>query len=337
MSLYRKNALSRLFAMTGSWVVVLGFVAQAVSDDEVADSSGDVQFFLISDEAPVPPAAPALQGSAFADALACDGGCADLVYPIRFRGAFSYYSVPLVETKLGGTYGIDTIHQVTSRCGFYGAAKVNHVRAGTQLLASGGLYKMADPCACELVDRIGYVAIVDYFDDSRQSDLEFTQLRMQVGVPLNCDWSAGVAYTQPFDDEAMPLLFLNNGGVLEPTEFVAGYVSGYAGDHLVYAAAGYREVSDTMYFDASIRTPCRGNVFRFVDAHYEERGRWIALVGLEYRFGTGGCGSSCAWNRNHCSPWDDPTIAEAFNSGEAKTWGRDIDRGEPVVDDVPEG
>jgi len=325
----------RIFPAASVCIVGLAVATFAAADDRLAESAGEIRFASLGEylaDAPTPDPAeePLFDGDVCGGGV-CGEDCCDPVHPYRIRGAMSYFTVPNVETKIGGTYGIDTVYATTDRCGLYGAGKLNHFQGGTQVLASGGWYRMSDRAGCGILDRVGYSAIVDYFDDSRQNNLDFGVLRLQAGIPVGCDWALGVSYVKPFYERPTQLLFLPGGGVLQPTDHLSGFASGYVGDHLIYTAAGYRDSSSTFVFDASIRRPCRGNMFTFVDAHYEGRGKWVTLVGLEYRFGAAGCSSGC-WSRNECSPWDDPTVAQSFNSGEAMTWGHHLEPGAPLVE-----
>ena len=245
----------------------------------------------------------------------------------RLRGGLSYYDSPGRDAKVGGTWGLDGIIPLSETFGGYGAGKMNHFSGGTQYYVSGGLYKMADPWSDGLLDRIGGAALYDWFSDSRGTGLDLSMYRFYLGYALSENWSVGARYITPGDGDTNPLFYNNvtagTTGNFQLDESVAGYLSGYMGQNLVSVAVGYRDSVDTVFIDASIRRPIARNLYVFADTHYEDRGGWAAITGLEFRFGPGG-GSDCGCGRRLRTPWDDPTLFDAFNWGEARTMGTNV-------------
>ena len=252
---------------------------------------------------------------------------------LRLRGGLSYYDHPRADSKVGGTYGLDGIVPLSESFGGYGAGKLNHFSGGTQSYASIGLYRMASACADHGLDRVGGGVFYDWFSDSRGNDLDLTMYRFYLGYAVTENWSVGVRYIEPGEDEDNPLYFRSNSqgaiGDFYMTQEVATYLSGYVGENLVSLALGYRDQANTTYVDASLRRPVARNLNAFIDTHYEDRGGWAVITGLEFRFGRGG--SSCGCGPRVRTPWDDPTIADAFNWGEARTMGTvvNVDEKEP--------
>ena len=246
---------------------------------------------------------------------------------LRLRGGLSYYDHPKADSKVGGTYGLDGIIPLTESFGGYGAGKLNHISGGTQSYASIGVYRMASPFADHGLERVGGGAFYDWFSDSRGEDLDLTMYRFYLGYAVTENWSVGVRYIETGEDENNPLYFRGNNqgavGNFYMTQEAAAYLAGYIGENLVNVAVGYRDKINTTYVDLSLRRPVGENLYAFVDTHYEDRGGWAAITGLEFRFGRGG--SSCGCGHRTRTPWDDPTIADAFNWGEARTMGTVVD------------
>jgi hypothetical protein len=240
----------------------------------------------------------------------------------RFRGGLSYYDHPRIDSKIGATYGLDGLLPMTEIAGGYAAAKANHVSGGSQYYTSLGLYKMADACDESAWGRVGGAIFYDYFTDSRAGDIDLTMCRLYIGTAISETWSVGLRHIEPGDDDRGSAFF-GGGGTANfyISESDAVYASGYVGDSLLTLAIGYRERPNTAFLEAALRRPLAANFYGFVDTHYEERGDWAAITGFEFRFGPGGsgCHSCCR------TPWDDPTIAESFNWGEAKTFGSAVD------------
>ncbi|MCA9118384.1 MAG: hypothetical protein KDA79_25140, partial [Planctomycetaceae bacterium] len=138
------------------------------------------------------------------------------------------------------------------------------------------------------------------------------------------NWSVGARYIEPGDGDTNPLFHSGNAaaatGTFQLDQSVAGYLAGYLGENLINVAVGYRDSVDTVFIDASIRRPIGRNLYAFADTHYEDNGGWAAITGLEFRFGPGG-GADCGCGYRTRTPWDDPTISDAFNWGEARTMG----------------
>ena len=236
----------------------------------------------------------------------------------RLRGGLSYYDHSNIDSKAGGTYGLDGVLPMTGDTGGYAAAKANHVSGGSQYYTSLGLYKMADICD-DSFGRVGGAFFYDYFADSR-GDIDLTMYRFYLGYAVTEDWSVGLRHIEPGEDDTGAI------GSFFITQSTAVYASGYVDDTLLTAAFGYRDDANTTFLEAAVRTPVACNLYAFVDTHYEDRGTWVALTGLEFRFGPGGSGCGCNSCRRCCrTPWDDPTIAESFNWGEAKTFGAAVD------------
>lgn len=265
-------------------------------------------------------------------------------YQFRFRGGMTYLNAPL-ESHVGGTYGLDGVLPISEQFGLYGAGRVNQFSGGTQLLGTVGAYKLSDPCGCTLADRLGAAVMFDHFTDSRGDDLNISRLRAQIGYALSCDTAIGVTYSTPLEDDD-DLLFLAGGGIgpYSIVETIGGFVSTYVGDHLATLGVGYRDDDPTsIYVDLSVRSPLSGdNLYGYADVWYlESDSSWSVWLGLEYRFGpaTRGCGGCSSeyvvrgQSGGRRGVWDDPTISNAFNHGENRTWNETA--GPPHVQPPP--
>jgi hypothetical protein len=213
---------------------------------------------------------------------------------------------------------------MTDAAGGYAAAKANHVSGGSQYYTSIGMYRTANPCADSAWDCFGGAVFYDYFTDSRP-DIDLTMYRLYIGAAMTENWSLGWRHIEPGDDDDGAIIGGGGIGTYYISQSDALYASGYVDCNLLTVAVGHREDPSTVFLEAAVRRPVRSNLYAFVDTHYEARGAWAAVTGLELRFGPGGgsCGNGCGCCRR--TPWDDPTIAEAFNWGEAKTFGSAVD------------
>ena len=115
--------------------------------------------------------------------------------------------------------------------------------------------------------------------------------------------------------------------------------SGYVNNNLVTLAGGYNDERDSVIAQLSVRHPVNERLYTFIDAYYEDEGHWAGVVGIEIRFRPNGCygrrGANGCGIRNMASPWDDPTIAQAFNYGEGRFWMNDVDVPEGMPADMP--
>jgi hypothetical protein len=246
----------------------------------------------------------------------------------RARAALSHYDINNAEVQTGFTWGIDGALPLGESLGAYAAYKLNHIDGEHQTLASWGAYRQATPGGSTVWDRLGAGLLYDWFSDSRGDDFEVAQLRYQVGYLFAPNWAAGVRGSFGTEDEVNPVFYRSDAPVgstqLFQMQDAAGvFLGGYLGSTLVDFGVNWRDRAsgDAMEFGAVVRQPLAPNLFGYMDATYGTHGSWLGLLGIEWRFG----GPRTPISPKDTvepkrKPWDDPTIATLFNSGEAKTF-----------------
>jgi len=253
---------------------------------------------------------------------------APLPFHLRLRGGLSHYDINDVEVQTGATWGVDTAVPLTETFGAYGAYKLNHFDGEYQTFISGGGYRQSTEDGSSLFDRIGAALLYDYFSDSRGDDFEVAQLRYQAGYLFAPGWAAGLRGSFSVEDEVNPVFYRPDADgdvtqLFELRDSAGLFLTGYLGSTMVDLGVNWRDriTADTVEFGALVRQPLRENLFAYIDTSYASHGSWMGLLGIEFRFGGPvAAPTPKASLDSRRSPWDDPTIATIFNSGEAKTF-----------------
>jgi hypothetical protein len=273
------------------------------------------------------PAVVAAEEPAVVIQSAEDAWFVPLPFHARVRAAVSHYDINNVEVQTGGTWGVDGALPLGESLGAYAAYKLNQFDSEYQTFVSWGGYRQAADGGT-FWQRLGAGLLYDWFSDSRGDDFEVAQLRYQAGYLFAANWAAGVRGSFGTEDEVNPVFYAPGASagqtrLFEIHDSAGLFLSGYLGSTLVDFGVSWRDriTEDALEFGAVVRQPLAPNLFGYMDATYATHGSWLGLLGIEWRFGGPRTPVSAKGGADpKRKPWDDPTIATLFNSGEAKTF-----------------